>query len=737
MSATRLAGTVILLACVLVPAPAAAQVRGRVTDSASGEPVNGAPVWLAGRTLHLAHSDAAGEYAFQGVAPGGYCIRVITPGHEPARVCITLSAGASMVVDLPLTPRPLAMEPLVVRGRRGVDERSTRAASDSVLMTPLSRRLSLIGRRSSELAAAQLTELTGLTAYEPPGGRRPHALYVWGSGAERGRVLLDGASLSAPLHLGTLLPPVDPAVIDRADVHTGGISPRLDGGTAYIMDIATRSAAGPARMWGELDLLAARVGAESPINGRGRVIVSARRVNDEIIDRLVTSRFGYGYADALVRADADVSERSGVHLTAFATDEAISIPRDLGEDRASWRNRAATLVWRSSGAGETRAATLSASRGTADLPLLSAPGGHLEATLDRVRGVAERDWSVGSMRWDAGVELEHLVFRRRARASADPRSGVPGAVACTPALPCSHANATLAAAFAELFLPAARGVTMNVGARAMYDITGRSVHLLPRAALSFVPSAKTSFTLSAGRFSQPYVADTAVSTNASAVDAAADVRIAHAVHIEAGVVRRTDGLELHGSAWLRRHAAVEPTGPARTVPGADLSVEYGWRRGTLGLAYTVSGGRADDASGLDSRARHLASAGVETRHGRWQLNVNAAYGAGMPLTSIVLEQPVDAEAVLQPVTTIETGGTPDLLRAADRQYLRVDASIGAEWRIGRAENGVLIAPYARIINTLGQRESLFYYQDSGDVSGPPRALAPLPTVPVIGVRWHF
>ncbi|HEX6308058.1 MAG TPA: carboxypeptidase-like regulatory domain-containing protein [Longimicrobiales bacterium] len=726
--------TAMVLTCVLLPAAAAGQVRGRVTDAATGEPVSGALVWLAGRTLHLAHSTAAGEYVFENIAPGGYCLRITTPGYDNARVCIALSAGASMVVDLPLTVRPLAMEPLVVQGRRGVDERSTGGAADSLRITPLARSLSVLGRRSRELAAAQLTELAGLAAWEPPGGRRPHALYVWGSGAERGRVLLDGASLSAPLHLGTLLPPVDPAVIDRAAVHTGGISPRHDGGTAYIMDISTRSAAGAARTWGELDLFAARVGAEAPINGRGRAIVSARLVNDEIIDRLVTSRFGYGYSDALVRADADLNDRSGIHLTAFATNEAISIPRDLAEDRAAWRNRAGTLMWRSNEAAETRA-ILSASRGTADLPLLSAPGGHLEATLDRFRAVAERGWRAGPRRWDAGVELEYLVFRRRARAAADPVTGAPGPVSCTTALPCSHADATLAAAFAELFLPASQAMTMSMGVRAMYDAAAARLHLLPRAALSVVPSERYSFTLSAGRFSQPYVADTTI-VESSTVDRAADVRIAHAVHVELGVARRSDDIELRGSAWIRRHAGVEPTGLTRTVPGADLSLQYDWNGGTFGLAYTVSGASTRSASGLRSRTQHLASAGVETHYGRWQLDVNASYGAGLPLTSIVLEQPVDAEIVVLPGTP-PPEEAPDLLRPSDRQYLRVDASIGAEWRIGSSERGFIIAPYARIINTLGQRESLFYYQDGGDVSGPPRPLAPLPTVPVIGVRWHF
>src|SRR5690606_2844141 len=109
------AAALALAVCVLAPAAAAAQVRGGVSDATSGEPVSGALVWLAGRTLRMTHTDDAGAYAFDDVAAGSYCIRVETPGYDEARVCITVSAGASLVVDLPLTMRPLTIDPLVVQ----------------------------------------------------------------------------------------------------------------------------------------------------------------------------------------------------------------------------------------------------------------------------------------------------------------------------------------------------------------------------------------------------------------------------------------------------------------------------------------------------------------------------------------------------------------------------------------------------------------------------------------------
>jgi len=718
---------------VLMPSTVGAQVRGHVTDATSGDPVGGALVWLAGRTIHLARSAPDGAYEFRGAPAGSYCIRVDTPGYETAAVCISVSAAARMIVDLPLTIRPVVMEPLTVLGRRGVDTGSPGNPADSLRATVMDQRMSLLGTQSSALAGAQLGDLTHMPATDQSGGRRPNTLYVWGSSAERGRVLLDGASLSAPLHLGALLPPLDPAVIAGASVHTGGISPRYDGGTSYIMDFTTRPAADELRLWGELDLLAGRIGAETPINGRGSAIVSARRVNDEVIDGLVSSRFGYDYSDALARADVDLGADHRVHATAVTTHEAVGIPRDLGKDRASWINRAATLVWERDRVNDMQSATLSVSRGVADLPLLSAPGGHLEAGLDRYSGVVQRRWRSGALGWDAGAEVEHLEFRRTSRATADPSTGEPEPVRCTALLPCSHARATLASAFAELSLNLVHGVATSFGARTMYDFDSERVHVLPRASVTFLPYDRWALTLAGGRFSQAYVRETPLLPGDRTVDPI-DVDIAHATHLELGVARRSPRLAIHAGAYVRYHARVEPTAHPRTVPGADASVELVTRRGTLSFAYSVSGGpgRSDD----DAATQQLATAGFHGDRGRWSLDFTTAYGSGLPLTSIVLDSPEVAQDGLQPTSTVQPGAPGDPARSG-RAYLRLDARIGAEWLIGTGDRAIRIMPYARIINALSQRDALFYFQDDGEIGQPPRALARIPAVPVIGLRWTF
>src|SRR5690606_2678900 len=153
-----------------------------------------------------------------------------------------------------------------------------------------------------------------------------------------------------------------------------GISPRYDGGTSYVMDFTTRAASRSAATWGELDLLAGRIGAEALLGEGVGVIMSARRVNDEVIDGILSSDFGYGYADGIARADIALGADAAIHVTGLMTRESVSIPRDLASDQASWSNRAATAEWRREDADDMRSVGISISRGSADLPLLSAIG---------------------------------------------------------------------------------------------------------------------------------------------------------------------------------------------------------------------------------------------------------------------------------------------------------------------------------------------------------------------------
>jgi hypothetical protein len=540
-----------------------------------------------------------------------------------------------------------------------------------------------------------------------------------------------------------MLPPVDPELLSAADLRSGGVSPRHDGGTTYVMDFATRPArTDGAHVSGEADLLTGRLAVETPIGDRGGAIIGARRVNHELVDRLLGRPFGYGYDDILARGDYALADRGRLQATFFNTRESIRIPRDLDEDVASWRNVAAALAWHATDGGAFRTARLSYGRGTADLPLLSAPDGHLRATVERFAAAAERTWRIGGTTGVVGAEIEHLRYDRISSAASDPTVPVALAVRCTATLPCAKAASSGFAAFGETSWRVGGNWSARAGARIAYEGADPAVHLLPRIALTGLIGEQSLVTISAGRFSQPYAwtpgANQTPETGASSPPALDNTTVLHALatHLEVNVVRRSARTSVAATAFVRHHDAQPAGTEARATPGLDLSWTYDQGSFSTSLGYSFARSPVVILADDSVRNRHLLAAGVAASRGPFVLQASAAYGAGLPLASLVLEHPDQIEDRIR-TESPGLAGAPAAERARPpRNYVRLDASLGAELRFRYAGRDALLTPYVKIMNALSDREALFYYHEA-QIGGEPRPLATLPAIPVFGIRWSF
>jgi len=64
----------------LVPiAPAVANLYGVVKDAATGQPIQGVKVTIAGL---VAYTNASGQYGFEGLTPGSYTVQFSKAGYE-------------------------------------------------------------------------------------------------------------------------------------------------------------------------------------------------------------------------------------------------------------------------------------------------------------------------------------------------------------------------------------------------------------------------------------------------------------------------------------------------------------------------------------------------------------------------------------------------------------------------------------------------------------------------------
>lgn len=712
-----------ILYLLTTAAAAGAQLRGRVLDIQSGEGVTNASVRVYGHGRELeVFTDHTGAYTFRDLSPAEYWLVVRHPGYEGVDLRVVLGSASEVVVDVPLEVKPIPVTRVYVPATRALQSVGAQGSADSLLTEMEQRRNSAL--RTAVPAA--LRDLVQAEAREPssdPGGAPGRSLNVWGSAAERGRVLIDGVAINAPLHLGAILPPIESQLLARADLHTGGAPARYDGGTSYIIEYMTRGPAEQVRAWGEAGLLTSRLGLEVPL-GDGSIAAAARRVNDEAVSAITEDPFEYAYSDALVRGAWRTGDGTSFRAIALGTRETVSIPRDLSNDAAAWDNLAAALSWGSERPGTGPLLSIAYSRGVVQLPLLSAPDGRMRATVDRTAISASNGWQAGSARVTAGVEVEQLWLDRRSSASLDPLyPDAQGPVSCTDLLPCASAHASTAAAFGDVVWQPSRRVSLHAGLRATVE-SDDGAHMLPRFALTWLGNGNTTATLSAGRYSQVGVLESTPGVAAAAIsELLTPTRLA--TQYELRVSHRGSAFALEASGFLRRQHLPGSVQESEFVPGLELSWALVKDRSSISGGYSLLARPAL----LDSAGepQHLAFLGAGTGRGPLQFDVAGVYGAGVPLTSIVLDRPamlIGQEPQPETLTTIEEG-----------PYMRVDAVLSGDFGVRLNGRRVRITPYAKVINAFARRGALFYFRE--DPLSELQPLSPLPTMPVVGVRWVF
>ncbi|MDX1579389.1 MAG: carboxypeptidase regulatory-like domain-containing protein, partial [Gemmatimonadota bacterium] len=93
------------------------RVVGRVGDRATGLPVAGARIALAGEDRE-ALSDGNGRYAFESLVPGLYRLAVRHLNYEPVEQIVEIPGNRTLEVSFELSADPIELEPLVVTAVR-------------------------------------------------------------------------------------------------------------------------------------------------------------------------------------------------------------------------------------------------------------------------------------------------------------------------------------------------------------------------------------------------------------------------------------------------------------------------------------------------------------------------------------------------------------------------------------------------------------------------------------------
>lgn len=723
-----------------------AVIRGTVQSEPSGLPVSLAVVEADdGRQTVHTMSDSTGAYRLR-VAAGTQMLRVRHLDHATTEMEVEVPPG-EMLLDVAIVHRPIALRPVRVIPPADPRADSTAAGRPDIGV--------VVDHHTAENAGGLGSALT--SGFRPnPGdpGSVTDVLLVRGSTANLQLVLLDGAPVYAPFHMGGLIETFEPDAVGSARLYLGGAPARYDGGLSYVMDLSTRSGRERPGAAGTADMVSAGVRVEGPA-GAARYLASVRTVHGGTFSRLQGEPFPYDFADGLVRLDIPLPE-GGISTTLFANSEGVRVD----DNQARWGNLAGSLRYRGRFEGADVEMTLAAGRYDADLPLQYGNRGlQLVGRSDRLRAGVDFTRLDGPvlLRYGASFErtwMQQLATQRQVFTLPAPG----GQTEQVQLLLRAEASGSSAGGYVDgTWQPASR-VVLRGGLRADAFSVGGVGTLAPRASATVLVGDGAALTLAGGRYHQyvrvprPLPRGDALQNLADSARIPTHVSVAGATHLSLGLDQQMGGgvrLGLEGF-YKRYHGLPSPRALDTESSTAHTSGVDVWVRRTSGaltgwFGYSLNWAwSSQDATGLagDFMGRQTISAGVRgVAWRRSHVGVRVAYGS--PVSSRDFSNIVDGALGTGSIPASPRNSNVDLdtdapLATFPKSFLRIDAEISRTWSPRVAGRVTEVTPYFRVINALDQRDPFFYrYSETGTGEGGVQSMAGVPLVPVFGVNWKI
>ena len=183
----------VLLLAALVPAITLAQsgqLRGRLTDASTKEPLVGATITLIGTKIG-AVTDASGNYIVAGIPAGRYTVRFAYVGYVSVQRTINV-ADAVITLEATLDPTTIQTGEVVAEANRAHDRETPVAFSDVSAMD--------IEQKIHGQDAPMLVQgIPGVYSYSPDGVANGEAkLFVRGFNQNYVQVLINGVPTNDP-----------------------------------------------------------------------------------------------------------------------------------------------------------------------------------------------------------------------------------------------------------------------------------------------------------------------------------------------------------------------------------------------------------------------------------------------------------------------------------------------------------------------------------------------------------
>ncbi|MBN2090965.1 TonB-dependent receptor [candidate division KSB1 bacterium] len=354
----------LMLPVLLFAAREKGSINGYLKDKTTGEPLPFANVMLKGTHLGAA-SDVHGYYVLNGIPPGKYTLFVSMMGYESIEKEVMIHVGSELRINFEVEIKAIEGEEVVVtaesqRFKEVVEISHTNISFKEIRSTPSFIEADVFR------TIQQLPSVTSQNDFSS-------ALVVRGGSPDENLIMVDGAEIYNPYHLGGLFSTFNADAISDAEFMAGGYPAQYTGRLSSVLNITSRegnSRQGKffknskfgeywdlSRVRGAISLLSSKALAEGPFY-KGAWILSGRRTYfDKIAQGYNNAKnkeqnWEYYFWDNQFKIFSDLNSQNRITFSTFNGRDKLKFffNEEDWDDKIDfdwdWGNKSSSFKWR-------------------------------------------------------------------------------------------------------------------------------------------------------------------------------------------------------------------------------------------------------------------------------------------------------------------------------------------------------------------------------------------------------
>jgi hypothetical protein len=321
-------------------------ISGYITDSASGEALIGASVFVQ----EIGKGVPANVYGFYSVTldKGDHTLVVRYLGYRDVMRKVTLSSDLKLNFDL--VDAATVIREAEVIGRKG------KGNTESTDMGRVDVDVQKLRTLPAVFGEVDVLKVVQLIPGVKTNGEGNSGLYVRGGGPDQNLILLDDATVYNASHLFGFFSVFNADAVKNLELYKGGMPAQYGGRVSSVLDITMKEGNDQGfHGQGGIGLISSRLTLEGPlVRDRGSFIVSGRRTYIDVLTKPLVnegSNFagsGYYFYDLNAKANYRLSDKDRVYLSGYFGRDVFDFSgADPGDPSFSipWGNATVSARW--------------------------------------------------------------------------------------------------------------------------------------------------------------------------------------------------------------------------------------------------------------------------------------------------------------------------------------------------------------------------------------------------------